>query len=329
MGDDAVGPRDVAGHTHATRRMAALDIARGMAIVAMIVYHTAWNLSFLGLSAVDIRDSTLWTGFARAIAASFLALTGIGLVLAHRRGFDAPAFGRRLARIAGGALLVTAGTYLVFPGSFVFFGILHAIAVFSLLALPALRLPVAIVIALALAIFALPWLWRSEAFSSPWLVWLGLGTREPVTNDFVPLFPWFGMVLAGIAFARLAGLGDIPAATAAPVSRPGKALAWAGRRSLAIYLLHQPILFGALWLLALAIQPAPDPEARGFLSACRAECRATGGEVLSCQALCRCAVEGLKAEGLWAQALAGQLDTAGRLRLDAISHACAADSAAR
>jgi uncharacterized membrane protein len=309
--------------------MAAIDIARGAAIVAMVIYHTAWNLSFLGLSAVDIRDSALWTGFARVIAASFLALAGIGLALAHRHGFDAPAFGRRLARIAGAALLVTAGTYLVFPGSFVFFGILHAIAVFSLLALPALRLPVPIMIALALAVFALPWLWRSETFSLPWLIWLGLGTREPVTNDFVPLFPWFGMVLAGIAFARLTGLGSDPGPASAPVSLPGRALAWAGRRSLAIYLLHQPALFGALWLFALAIQPAPDPEARGFLSACEAECREAGGEALTCQALCRCAVEGLKAEGLWKQVLADRLDAAGRLRLDAISRGCAAASPAR
>ena len=57
-------------------------------------------------------------------------------------------------------------------------------------------------------------------------------------------------LLAGMAFAKLVPITrfDIP-------MKPGRlanALAWPGRHSLAIYLLHQPILLTVIWL-ALAI----------------------------------------------------------------------------
>ena len=127
-------------------RIPALDLARGAALAAMVIYHAAWDLSFLGLIETDIRDHTGWILFARAIAASFLVLVGIGLVLAHASGADAPGWNRaasfkRLGMITGAALLVTAGTYAAMPDNFIFFGILHAIAVSSVLALPFLRLP--------------------------------------------------------------------------------------------------------------------------------------------------------------------------------------------
>ena len=71
-------------------------------------------------------------------------------------------------------------------------------------------------------------------------------TAKPVTEDYVPLFPWTGVLLIGIAaghwlmrerFGPLAPLGRVPAA-----------LRWLGRHSLVVYLVHQPLLIGLLWL---------------------------------------------------------------------------------
>lgn len=308
------------------RRLATIDLARGIALVAMMIYHFTWDLSFLGLIATDIRDIPAWTWFARTIAASFLVLVGVSLALAHRERFDTHGFLRRLAIVAGAAALVSAGTYLVLPASFVFFGILHAIAVGSILALGFLRLPLALVILAAGATLLLPEFFRLDTFSEPWLVWLGLGTQVPPTADFVPVFPWFGFILAGIVLGR--GIDPARLAPADLLPRPARLLARAGRNSLTIYLLHQPILFGALSLLAMAILPKPDPEATGFLAACQAQCRSAGGEALVCTSLCRCAVGALKAEGLWQSVLADRLDPAQRGRMEAISRRCAETSAA-
>ena len=50
---------------------------------------------------------------------------------------------------------------------------------------------------------AAPWIFTDPALDAPWLDWLGLGAFEPVTNDYVPVFPWFALVLLGMVFARL------------------------------------------------------------------------------------------------------------------------------
>lgn len=303
------------------RRIGLVDVVRGVPILAMIVYHSAWDLSYFGLIEADIRDSEGWALFARGIAASFLVLAGTSLVLAHGESFDQRAFLGRLALVGGAALLVSAATWLVLPRSFVFFGILHAIALGSVLALPFVRLPAFAALAAAAGAFALPALLRSDAFSAPALIWLGLGTREPVSNDFVPVFPWFGCVLLGVAFARLVdlrGLADIR------LTAPVQMLAAAGRRSLAIYLLHQPVLFGVLWMAALAVQPRVEAEAAGFVGACETQCRSgAGAGAATCRSLCLCAVDELKKEGLWAAVLADRLETGQRQRFDAISRRCA------
>ena len=107
----------------------------------MIVYHFSWDLSFLQLIATNILQVPAWRWFARGIAGSFLILAGFGLTLAHARGFRRAPFLRRLMKVGGAALAVTLVTYFAFPESYIFFGILHCIAVSSVLALPFLRLP--------------------------------------------------------------------------------------------------------------------------------------------------------------------------------------------
>ncbi len=98
-----------------SRRLPPVDLARGIAVLAMIVYHFVWDLSFLGLVDPTLRDAPGWTAFARVIAVSFLTLAGFGLVLAHGSGLDRAKFLRRLALVAGAAALVSAGTYIAFP----------------------------------------------------------------------------------------------------------------------------------------------------------------------------------------------------------------------
>ena len=69
-------------------RLAAIDAVRGAAIAAMVVYHTAFDLSVRRLIPVDVTSNPGWVVFARLIAGTFLALVGVGLVLATRRGLN-------------------------------------------------------------------------------------------------------------------------------------------------------------------------------------------------------------------------------------------------
>jgi uncharacterized membrane protein len=289
----------------------------------MIVYHFAWDLGELRLVATDIREIPAWNLFARAIAASFLFLAGMGLVLAHGRGLRARAFLRRLAMVGGAALAVTAGTYLAFPDAYIFFGILHCMAAASVLALPFIRARVALTLVAAALCLALPHLVGAPGLTSHGFAFLGLSTRVPNTNDFVPIFPWLGFVLLGIGGMRLCRplLEALPE-RAGGFPAPLRALAWAGRHSLVIYLLHQPIIFGAMAAWVEIVGRSPQAEAAPFLNRCETSCRQSGAGAETCRASCTCTVDALKRGDLWTGIVRDRLSIEERSRIAPLAQAC-------
>ena len=199
-------------------RLAVIDLIRGIAVIAMVVYHFSWDLLDYSLIDVDVVNDPLWRAFAHVIAGTFLALVGFNLVLANRDGIRAIPYLRRLGILAGAAALVSLGTYWFMPGAFVFFGILHMIAVASVLALPFLRAPVWVTLAVAAACLAAPSLLTSEFFDAAPFLWLGLSADPAPTVDYVPVLPWFGIVLGGVAAARL--MVESAARTGSPAGSP-------------------------------------------------------------------------------------------------------------
>jgi uncharacterized membrane protein len=222
-------------------RLIAVDLARTVALVAMVIFHFTFDLALFGHIPADTMVQPFWYYFARVIAGSFLFLSGVSLWLAHGQGIRWPAFWSRWVKVAGAAALVTLASIWFVPGGTIWFGILHAIAATSLLGLLALRLPWPITLALAVTIFAAAWGPRFAAFDPLWLVWTGLAESRPMMGDYVPLIPWAAPALAGIAFARALRV-DLWRGTSP--SRLTSALTFPGRHSLVIYLIHQPILIG-------------------------------------------------------------------------------------
>jgi len=217
-------------------------------MVAMIGYHFCFDLRWFGYAAWDFERDARWIAARSAILGTFLLLAGVSLVLASRRPHARATFLRHVAQVGGAALLVTIASRLAFPGSFIRFGVLHAIAVSLLLARPLVERPrlafvAGIVVVVAGLAFAHPFFDRDP------VGWLGFMTEKPVTEDYVPLFPWTGVLLLGIAAGhalagRLAVLG--------PLTRLPGALAAMGRHGLLVYLVHQPLLIAALWLATQA-----------------------------------------------------------------------------
>jgi uncharacterized membrane protein len=72
-------------------------------------------------------------------------------------------------------------------------------------------------------------------------------TQKPRTEDYVPLFPWAGVLLLGITAGH--ALVNNRFALLEPLGRAPRVLRFLGRHSLAVYLLHQPLLIGALDVL--------------------------------------------------------------------------------
>jgi uncharacterized membrane protein len=119
------------------------------------------------------------------------------------------------------------------------------------------------------------------------------------------------------------------------VVRAGAAGHRAGRHGLPIYLIHQPVLYGGLALLAMlypapvplsgpapAPVPALDAATRAFLENCEARCRETGGAPAGCTRSCGCVADGTKRAGLWTDLLANRLTPESRARILALVEDC-------
>jgi uncharacterized membrane protein len=311
-------------------RLPFIDAARGVAVLAMVVYHFSWDLRHFGYIAVDVAEAAGWRLFARTIAASFLFIVGVSLYLSVRHGWNWQRYFRRLGTIVAAALAITIVTWFVERETFIFFGILHLIAVASVLAIPFIRAPVVLIAAAAAVAFAAPAVLASPVFDSPALVWLGLASYLPRTNDFVPVFPWFGVVLLGIAAAQAAdrfasSLPPMPAALA----RPHRSLLWAGRHSLGIYLLHQPLLYGLVWLATQVMPPDLRKFEPAYLEFCAASCVESGVGDDICRASCECLAERSQAEGLWDGLMRQTLDAEGEVRYFALADQCRAEAERR
>lgn len=232
-------------------RILLLDALRAAALAGMVLFHFVYDLQFFGHLPPGTVHQPGWDALAHLVAGGFIFLAGASLYLAHRARIRWPEALKRVGKIGLAALLITLVTYAMMPQFFVYFGILHAIATFSLLGLAFLRLPLILVVLTALGVFLLPRFVEGEAFTHPALWWLGLSPDPAPALDFEPLFPWFAIFLAGLATLRLATrLGWLDHATRYdPEAMTGtrRWLLWAGRNTLPLYLLHQPLLFAVIW----------------------------------------------------------------------------------
>jgi uncharacterized membrane protein len=227
-------------------RFERVDALRGVAMWWMAAFHGTFDLNHFGFIAPqDFYRDPLWTRQRIAIVSLFLFTSGIGQALAVARGQTARRFWRRWGQIAGCALLVSVGSWFMFPESWISFGVLHGIAVMLLLLRLLAPLPPIGLLVAALAALALPWAWQHSVFDTRWTNWVGLVTHKPRTEDYVPVLPWLGVMVLGFAAGRWL-LARQPAWWAAALPNKLRPLARLGQWPLSFYMLHQPVLIGLM-----------------------------------------------------------------------------------
>lgn len=238
------------------RRIWQVDALRGLALLHMLAYHALYDWVYVfghdgGWYDIWSPGCHLWQQY---ICWSFILLSGYSFALARR-----PAKNGLLT--AGCAALLTAVTALCMPSEAIWFGVLHlnACAVLLTWALrPALdRLPAGAGLAASALLFALTnqlpygWLgfegWRlaplPQGLYRANLFWLGLPDLGRFTSaDYFPIVPWIFLFWCGMYLHRL-----VRVKPAAP-PRLLRPLCAAGAHTLTVYMLHQPVIYGALWL---------------------------------------------------------------------------------
>lgn len=225
-------------------RFALLDVVRGIAVIMMIAFHLVYDLHFFfGVQTLAFR-SGFWYYEGRVTAILFIMLTGVVSALLARKYAGKELWRKNLLRglrVLLFASLVTLVTWLYWPDMTIYFGILHFLSFGILLSLFFVRFAYANIF-FALVFIILGTQFQSFAFDSYWLFPLGFSSSSIASFDYYPFFPWFGVLLLGIAAANIFRVGF-----SLQFSRLG-VLGFAGRHSLAIYLVHQPILLGLLYL---------------------------------------------------------------------------------
>ncbi len=238
------------------QRIWELDFLRGLAIAMMVLFHFAFDLNYLGIAPIAVYKGG-WLLLQRATISLFLLLVGVSLWLKFQKMQDQPGgiivkeFGTRAALLFAVALLISLATWIVAPHEFIAFGIIHFIALSTLLALPFLRfyklnLFLGAVLLASSLFISLP------QINSALLLWLGFTFPGFVSLDYVPLFPWFGLVLIGIFVGKFFYIKvNLNSIVEKPRLQIVSLLETAGRKSLLLYLIHQSILLGLLQLYVM------------------------------------------------------------------------------
>lgn len=232
-------------------RIWELDALRGFCILTMLGFHFLFDVTHLyGIAAWEFPGWLLfvmdWGGVV------FFLISGVCATLGSRCV-------RRGLTVLGCGLIVSAVTvamYLLgmaYDAIIIRFGVLHCLGVCMILWALFRRLPTAALAVLSVIFIALGLWFRGITVESRWLFWLGLLYKGFATSDYFPLLPFLGFFLAGAVLGRLLYKEKktlLPGVN--PRSPIPRFLQWAGRWSLPIYLLHQPLLTGLIYLILIA-----------------------------------------------------------------------------
>jgi uncharacterized membrane protein len=234
-----------------SRRIWEIDFLRGLSIILVVCYHLLYDLGayvgvqrFFGFST-DLT-TVAWTIAQYFFAGLFIVLSGTSSTLTRSNL-------RRGLKLLAVSIAVTAITYIFDPSSAVWFGILQLLA-FSILIFGAaferakpVTCTVCGVFILALGA-ALHLLKRGMTIRLDWLLPFGIHSPGYSSFDYFPLIPWLGVFLIGAALGRSV---YAPRQSLLPWRLPQTFVNAAGRHSLLIYIVHQPVILGILYVLGL------------------------------------------------------------------------------
>lgn len=224
-----------------------LDQLRAFAMILMAIYHFSFDLNYFGVIHENMNHDPFWLNFRAVIMSLFTFVMGFSFFLAQPKSFDKK-FKVRLLKLFLCAAAISIFTYLTNPISWIYFGILHLMFVATFLSFFVVKRPEVSAV-LAAFFIILPLVYRNFFFMKDSLIITGLSPLKPVTEDFAPLFPWFGVVCLGLFMGYM-------------YKKLNLRFQWRelyyveklGKNSLLFYMTHQFVLMPLAWLIARITQ---------------------------------------------------------------------------
>ncbi len=242
----------------AVRRIQLLDTIRGVMVIYMVYYHTLFDLGFMFGKDWALEQFRAQPFSQMIIGCTFVSVAGMTIRFSRNPALH----GARLLIIASVVSLVTA---FFFTGSGIYFGVLHLLAVCMMVYAVIGKVidkihwlagaPVSLVFFICTywvsqgffgikGLFELP---VSKALTAESRLYaFGFVDGFFSTVDFYPLLPWLFLFLCGCFIGRLLDREDLPETLYKDFCPP---LTFIGRKSLAIYVIHQPVICALCLLL--------------------------------------------------------------------------------
>ncbi len=231
------------------KRIVGIDIFRGMAIVFMVIFHICYDLNYFKLTTIPLYSSAFWLNFRLLIVNMFLVTAGISLALVHKDGIRWHSVKKRVVQLGLASAAISLATYTVFPRTWIYFGVIHFILAASIVGLLFVKYPkVSLTFSAAILTGYFFLNFNMHPVFNAVAPVLHLPMRY--TEDLVPFIPWFAATLFGIAvvgFGWHLKLFENSFFEAGTVVH--RMLALIGKKALPIYLVHQPILFGTVYMV--------------------------------------------------------------------------------
>lgn len=232
---------------HRSTRYLEIDLLRSLAIVLMVIYHTAFDLWYFYGFDIDVFSGGWWL-LARGTAILFLLLVGVSFVLSSRTCSDFLSVWKKCWKrgmvVFVCAMLITLVTWVLDPSVYIRFGVLHCIAV-SLFVLPLFRRLGLWNIVVGAGIVLLGFVIKGQNSTVSLLIPFGFVPVDFSTLDYFPLFPWLGVIVMGVGIGQLLFRFHL---WGERIGQPPLLFRVLSQHSLATYLLHQPILLTILWI---------------------------------------------------------------------------------
>lgn len=235
-------------------RYQEVDALRGLAVCGMILFHFLFDYAFLvSPGFVDVTQGG-WFWFGRAVAVTFIILSGVSWTLHTHRKHDSPerrshewrVYVRRGILLLSGGLVISLLTFVLFHAYAIWFGVLHLLGLSFIIGIPFLHRPRAALG--AGTILTAGGLFFSTLGNNIMPFWPIILPVSFSTFDYFPLLPWFGIFLLGIRAGHFFYPRGMRSrfAYALPANVITVFLSRIGKKSLLIYFVHQPVLVGAI-----------------------------------------------------------------------------------
>jgi len=239
-------------------RYTLIDILRGVSVILMVIYHATWDLVYVYDVKVEWFTSPFGAGLQAYILWSFIIISGFSFSLGRKKLF-------RGLTVLLASLAVSLVTFFFMPDNMIKHGVLtllgSAMIILALTDKLLSKIPYYIGIPLSLLLFfffydaqigyagfgeALRIPLPESLFANELTAYLGFPPEGFHSSDYVPLFPWVFLFIFGYRLFGLFRRFDLMKYLSGIRIPP---LEWIGRHALEIYLIHQPAVYGALFIL--------------------------------------------------------------------------------